>query len=195
MARIPTAQELEYYLQTHDLHRTTPCTLKENRFKIKNPEEPGKELYCWKGIIRQQPDCVVGSVCDTYSYTNARTRFCLTWGCSPHLYVANEGTEDSGLTVMNERGGTVVYNSKKECEGAFISKFQCFISGIRQSLDFALDPANKKQILVKMTIWFGILIAGIIAYKLASQKYPTQINNLKMMTGNIHAKGVSRRRP
>lgn len=193
MARIPTREEIEFYLQTHDLYRTTPCTLKENRSKIKNPEEPGKDLYCWKGIIRQQPDCVVGSVCDPYSYTNARTRFCLTWGCSPHLYVANEGTEDSGLTVLNERGGTVVYNSKKECEGAFISKINCFISGLRQSLDFALDPNNKKQLLIKLTIWFGLLIAGIIAYRIALAKYPQKMGRLKDFTGNIRAKGISRR--
>jgi hypothetical protein len=110
------------------------------------------------------------------------------------LYVANEGTEDSGLSVINERGGTVVYNSKKECEGAFINKIQCFISGVRQSLDYALDPANKKDLLIRLTITFGLLIAGIIAWKVSSKRYPRQFNKAKALTGNIYAPGIKRRR-
>lgn len=198
MAKIPTRAELDYYLQTHDLSTANPCTLKENRFKTPNPEEPGSELYCWRGIIHThkdgKPDCVIGSVCDPYSFTNARTRFCLTWGCDPHLYVANEGTADAGVTVINERGGTVVYTPKKECEGAFVNKFSCIMKGFRQSLDFALDPANKKQLLVRMSMAFALLIVLLIVWRVSSKQYPRQYHSFQRLTGNVRFKGVKRKR-
>ena len=164
------ASAIDYYLQTHDLYTTDACTLKDNRFKINNfvdPEDNNKvkNLYCWKGIIYQQPECVIGTVCDPYSYTNARTRFCLTWGCEAHKLVSNEGTEDAGLDVVNGRGGIVVYNQKDKCQGAMVNKLKCILDGMHQSVDNALDPEHKTRSVLTMVIALVVLIVGAVIFR------------------------------
>ena len=165
-ANLPTPKELEYYLYTHDIQQgISPCDLAENRYKIDNfdDQESGKhydQIYCWKGILYKKPGCTIGTVCDPNSYAGARTRFCLTWGCpQAHLYVGDA----TGEPIVNERGGVVVFNQKDKCKGAFINQFNCFIGGIRQSLDNALDPANRKELLLRMSVLAIFFIIGMIA--------------------------------
>src|ERR1700716_4209783 len=108
--------DIQNYLTTFDLSQTSGCELKENRFSIPNVRDAntGKtySLYCWKGRITftdaSKQECDIGSICDVYSYANARTRFCLQWGCQPNLYVSNQGTTDAGNAVVNDRGGVIV---------------------------------------------------------------------------------------
>ena len=165
MRDLPDPESLEYKLYTHDIGKISPCDLKENRYTMENfydteDKKTYSQIYCWKGIIRKNPDCVVGTVCDPYSFTNARTRFCLTWNCpDPHLYVADL----SGEAVVNERGGVVVFNPKDKCKGGFLSQINCFVSGMRQSLDHVLDPANRKQLLIQVAIISVMVTIGLIA--------------------------------
>lgn len=163
--KLPTKEELEYYLYTHDIQQNvSPCTLKENRYSIDNfydkeDDKTYKEIYCWKGIIHQRPECTIGTVCDPNSYAGARSRFCLTWGCpEAFLYVGDA----AGQAIVNERGGVVVFNQKEKCEGAFINKMNCFIGGIRQSMDNLLDPANRKELMLKMSILTVVFIVAMI---------------------------------
>ena len=164
--KLPTKEELEYYLYTHDIQQNVkPCTIHENRYKIddfydKEDDKRYKQIYCWKGIIHNKPECTIGSVCDPNSYVGARTRFCLTWGCpQPNLYVGDA----TGESIVNERGGIVVFNHKEKCKGAFINQAQCFIGGIRQSMDHLLDPANRKELMIKVSILSVVFIISMIA--------------------------------
>lgn len=165
LADLPDPKSLEYRLHTHDIGRQSgPCNIHENRYTIddfydKEDNKTYKQIYCWKGIIKSTPDCTIGTVCDPHSYTNARTRFCLTWGCKdPHLYVADL----SGEPVVNERGGVVVFNQKEKCAGGFLNQVNCFIGGMRQSLDHVLDPANRRQLLIQMATISMIVTIGLI---------------------------------
>ena len=162
---LPDPESLEYRLYTHDIGKPVgPCDLEENRYTMDNffDEEENKlykQIYCWKGIIRKNPDCVIGTVCDPHSFTNARTRFCLTWNCpEPNLYVADLSGED----VMNERGGVVVFNQKDKCAGGFLNQVNCFIGGMRQSFDHILDPANRKQLMIQMTVLAILVTVSLI---------------------------------
>lgn len=162
--------DLRHYLYTHDLSTASPkqCTLTENRFKTPFVDPAsGKttDLYCWKGRIRTEPDCVIGSVCDPFSYTNARSSFCRTWGCQPDLFVSNEGTADAGLPVVNQRGGVVVYTPKAQCEGGIAKQFNCMLSGIRQSFANAFDPKNRSRLLMSMMLLSAFVITGVILFR------------------------------
>ena len=161
---LPDPGSLRYKMYTHDIGSPSSCDIKENRYKLDNfydaeEDKTYKQIYCWKGIIRQNPDCKVGTVCDPHSYSGARTRFCLTWGCSdPHLYVA----DDSGDPIVNERGGIIVYTKKEDCVGGFLNQGNCFVSGIRQSLDHILDPENRRALITQMVILSVIVAVSLI---------------------------------
>lgn len=161
--------DLRHYLYTHDLYTTSParCTLTENRFKTPFTEPNGKQssLYCWKGRIRTEPDCAIGSVCDVFSYTNARSSFCRTWGCQPDLFVSNAGTIDAGTPVVNQRGGVVVYTPKKECEGGIAKQFNCMLSGIRQSFTNAFDPKNRGTLMKSVILLSVFVVVGVIVFR------------------------------
>lgn len=165
---------INYYLLTHDLYTTSSnlCTLKENRFRTPYKDANGQtaSLYCWRGRIQTTPDCVIGSVCDPYSYTNARSSFCRTWGCQPNLYVSNEGTLDAGTPVINQRGGLVVYTPKTECEGGIARQFNCMLSGVRQSFANAVDPKNRKKLMMSVITLSAALVVGIILLRRYRQK-------------------------
>jgi hypothetical protein len=166
-AELPTEEELDYYLYTHNIEQVPTCGLEENRYTLdefydKEDDKVYDRIYCWKGIIKQKfgSDCTVGSVCDPNSYVGARTRFCLTWGCpDPHLYVGDA----TGESIVNERGGITVFNPKANCEGAFINKMNCFIAGIRQSFDHMLSPENRKAFIMQMTFLTIMFIVSMIA--------------------------------
>lgn len=148
---LPDPDSIRYKITTHDIGKLNVCDLEENRYSIKDfydtdEDKAYEQIYCWKGIIKQNPDCVVGTVCDPNSYSGARTRFCLTWGCSPFKYVA----DDNGQPVMNERGGIIVYVKKQECSGGFVNQLNCFVNGIRQSADYILDPENRRSLIIQM---------------------------------------------
>lgn len=113
----------ESLLTVHNIHEveSSQCTLKDNRFK-----DPQSGYYCWKGIIFQQPNCIMGEVCDPVSFLRARDRFCVTFGgsmdprkpgdttCIPGRFVPNL---DPSSPVVNERGGVVTYQPQAECKG------------------------------------------------------------------------------
>ena len=149
---LPDPGSLRYRMYTHDINSN--CNINENRYKIDNfhDTEENKDyasIYCWKGIIRKNPDCKVGSVCDPNSYAGARSRFCLTWGCpDPMLYVA----DDKGQPIVNERGGIIVYNKKEDCRGSLVNQIKCVTGGLRQSANHLLDPNNRKQMLMQVII-------------------------------------------
>jgi hypothetical protein len=161
---LPDPETLEYRLYTHDVGKISPCDINENRYTLDNfydkeDDKLYKQIYCWKGIIKKTPDCTIGTVCDPHSYTNARTRFCLSWGCKdPHLFVADL----SGEAVVNERGGVIVFNQKEKCVGGFLNQVNCFVGGMRQSLDHILDPANRKQLLIQTVILSVVVTISLI---------------------------------
>lgn len=183
---LPTKEEIDYYLYTHDIEQNvSPCDLDENRYSIDNfyDKEAGKtykEIYCWKGIIHKKPNCMIGTVCDPNSYAGARTRFCLTWDCpQPHLYVGDK----TGEPIVNERGGVVVFNLPSKCEGAFINKINCFIGGIRQSFDHMLDPANRKQLMIQMSVLAVVfIISMIVLLRMRKSKNPDIVRIRKAFT-------------
>ncbi len=160
---LPKPGSLKYKLYTHDIGKINVCDIDENRYRIENfydseEDKTYPQIYCWKGIISGYPnaDCKIGTVCDPYSFSGARTRFCLTWGChDPYLYVA----DDKGDVVVNERGGIVVFNKKEDCSGGLFNQGKCFVSGIRQSADHLLDPLNRRQLMIQM---ITVSIVGII---------------------------------
>lgn len=160
---LPDPGSLRYKMYTHDIGSPSSCSINENRYKLEDfydteEDKTYKQIYCWKGIIRQNPDCKIGTVCDPHSYSGARTRFCLTWGCDPHLYVA----DDSGDPIVNERGGIIVYTKKEECAGSLINQSKCFVSGIRQSMDHILDPENRRALITQMAIISVIVTISLI---------------------------------
>src|SRR5215212_2446909 len=148
----------EDYLKTHDIGIVKNCDISENRLKIKIA---GKDLYCWRGLIKQQPNCVSGTQCDPYSYTNARARFCLTWGgCEPFKFVGNPKNEQS--PVLNRRGGIVTYNPMEDC-GTGTGFFNCLKDGVGQSLDNAASQPQKT--LMGVAVGIGALLVGTILVK------------------------------
>jgi hypothetical protein len=163
-------QLLQYYTQLHDIYTVPagqPCTLSENRVKIDDvdPSTGGKQsVYCWKGIIYQKPQCEIGTICSPYSYSTARSAFCSIFKtCDPTVYVSNEGTQDAGIPVKNERGGIIVYNPKNSCGGGITGWLNCVLSSVRQSADNLLDPANKMHLILTAVVAFGALF-GIAYY-------------------------------
>jgi len=161
---LPDPGSLRYKLSTHDIGRLEVCDIDENRYRIENfyDEEEDKtypQIYCWKGIISQNPDCKIGTVCDPYSFSGARTRFCLTWGgCDPFLYVA----DDKGQPIVNERGGIIVYTKKEDCVGGVMNQGKCFVNGLRQSADHILDPQNRRSLIIQMVTLSAIVTVSLI---------------------------------
>lgn len=161
---LPDPNSLRWKMYTHDIGTLNVCDIHENRYKIPDfydaeEDKTYDQIYCWKGIISQNPDCRIGTVCDPHSYSGARTRFCLTWGCpDPHLYVA----DDKGERIVNDRGGIIVFNQKEECKGGFINQLKCVTSGLRQSADNILDPENRRALITQMVIIAAIMVAFII---------------------------------
>ena len=164
-----------HYLLTHDLYTTSPqlCTLTENRFRQTFTDSSGKQtpLFCWKGRIQTDPDCVIGTTCSPYSYTEARSQFCKTWGCTPNLYVSNAGTVDANIPVTNQRGGIVVYNNKEKCKGGFASQLNCLMDGFRQSVANIMDPRYRGRFLIGMTAMIIFAIVAAVAYRNYRKKY------------------------
>jgi hypothetical protein len=183
--KLPDPGSLKYKMFTHDIGTLNVCDLEENRYKIENfsDVEEGKvypQIYCWKGIISKNPDCKIGTVCDPYSFSGARTRFCLTWGgCEPHLYVA----DDKGQPIVNERGGIIVYTKKADCEGGIINQAKCFVNGIRQSADYILDPENRRSLIIQMVTLSAIVTIGlIIILRVRGSKNKKIVKIRKMVT-------------
>lgn len=166
------------YLQPFNMYApaTQNCTdlIHENRFNLNfTNTSTGKQdkFYCWQGIIAQQPQCVIGSVCSQYSYTEARTAFCQTWGREPggcagnqaDLYVPNEGTADANVPVVNERGGIIAYNPAGSCQGTTtVGGLQCMVNSLRQSFAHVLDPKNEKNLIIAGIVGFAFLL--IVAF-------------------------------
>ena len=138
----------------HNIQTLYQCDLEENRFRDENG------LYCWRGITQKRPDCVVADTCSPYSYTDARTAFCVQFGCDPTLAVANpEGLQSP---VDNRRGGIVVFVDPKRCEG-FVDTAGCFLDGVVQSFDKLAAPARQDETLMSFAI-LTVLGIGITLY-------------------------------
>ena len=162
-SELPSPGSLRYKMYTHDISTASICDLDENRYKIDNfydaeEQKTLDQIYCWKGILRKNPDCKIGTVCDPHSFSGARTRFCLTWGCDPFEYVA----DDKGQPIDNERGGIIVYNNKQDCKGSLINQLKCLTGGLRQSADHILDPENRRSLIIQIVTLAAIVTIGLI---------------------------------
>lgn len=173
------------YLNPFDLYSPSGDCLsqvKENRFNLNftNSNDGSKEtLYCWKSIAAQQPKCVVGSICSQYSYTEARTAFCLAFGGEIGGCGSNELANQyvPGINpnepVLNERGGIIAYNPAGSCSNqAVIGQLQCFVNSARQSAANVLNPSNYKNLIytaITLSVFIGILVL-LIHYKLIKLK-------------------------
>ena len=139
----------------HNLQTNAECTLKENRYRDENG------LYCWRGITQKRPDCVIADTCSPYSYTDARTAFCVQFNCpNPNLFVANpEGLQSP---VENRRGGIVVFVDPQRCEGA-VDTAGCFLDGITQSFDKLANPQRSDDTMMSFAI-MTVLAVGFTLY-------------------------------
>lgn len=157
----------------------------DNRFNINFTfTDTGKQetFYCWQGVVATEPNCVIGSVCSQYSFTEARTAFCDAFGAEPggcgsnalaNVYVPNINPNQP---VTNERGGIIAANAPGACSGqAIIGQLQCMVNSVRQSAANVLDPHNYKNLIytgATLTV-FIIIMVIIIHYKLIKLKKGT----------------------
>ena len=136
----------------------------DNRFR-----DPATQYFCWRGITEIKPTTGTGMIlaeaCDPVSYTEARTRFCITFGCKDKFrYVSPPAGEPT--IVKNKRGGITVYNHIEECTGGagFLS---CFTGGVKESIAQVLIPENKTKNIVSLG---GLIVALFIIAVLVKKK-------------------------
>ena len=136
----------------------------DNRFK-----DTATQYYCWRGITEIKPTSGTGMIlaeaCDPISYTDARTRFCLTFGCpDPFRYV--RPPEGDATVVKNKRGGITVYNHKEECTGG-AGFLKCLAGGVKESMSQVVLPENKTRNIVSLG---GLLVALMVIAVLVKKK-------------------------
>jgi len=154
--------ELVNLLKAHNMGILSgKCDPGENRFK-----DPKFGLYCWRGIARRKEEleagksCIIAEACSPQSFSDARTRFCLTFGCpDPFRYTDNTlpGEVEQGA-VANRRGGVLVFNNKEKCTG-LAGVLGCVGDGVKQSIDnVASNTESHKNLLIS--------VGGLIAIAL-----------------------------
>lgn len=158
-------------LAAHDLAIIGDCTITDNRFM-------DGDLYCWYGVVKQstgdEKGCITAKTCSPVSFTDARDRFCLTFGCKPGEYVANFDQSP----VPNRRGGTAMDTVPAYCHGAQ-GYIRCLGLGFKRSTATALAPQNRSKTMLSMGLFLGF---GLFA-ALAIRKYRPQIKSLKKNFG------------
>lgn len=170
LVEIPYEEQLLY---AHNFH-TVPKDTKfgDNRFR-----DDTTGYFCWRGITEikdaANPNAwVLAEQCDPASYTAARTRFCLTFGClQPFRYSPfkpGDVPEGQGQEVPNRRGGIIVSNNVEECSKTGASFINCLMSGTKESIGHAVAPEHTTQNAIAIG---GFLLASfVLAYLIRKNK-------------------------
>lgn len=127
----PQSEQNQALETVHGLFRTDKFDPHFNNLSI----DPESGYYCWTGYITQEPDIIMGTACSPTSYTDARSRFLLTfpefWNQSqvtnPFKPVINPG----GTLQPNDRGGVIIEQAVDCSSKTF---FQCLTTSAKESL-------------------------------------------------------------
>lgn len=159
--------EIEYEDQILYAHNFTQVAedydFGDNRFR-----DPYTNYFCWRGITELKPTTGTGKIlaetCDPASYTAARTRFCLTFGClQPFRYAGFKPGEEANGEVPNRRGGIIVANNIEECSigGTNIGFLSCLTNGVKESVSHSLQPDHKYKVVlsgIALALFFLVLV-------------------------------------
>jgi hypothetical protein len=156
----------EQLLYAHNFHFVPKDSdFGDNRFR-----DDITKYFCWRGITEivypgHEGEWLLAEQCDPASYTAARTRFCLTFGClQPFRYSPfKPGEENEGDEVPNRRGGIIVANNIEECAkgGAGTGLIKCVTTGLKESISHSLEPDHKSKIIlsgIALAITFLVLV-------------------------------------
>jgi hypothetical protein len=170
LANIPYEEQLLY---AHNFQFVP----KDSKFGDNRFRDPTSGFYCWKGITEivypgHEGEWMLAEQCDPASYTAARTRFCLTFGClQPYRYAGFLPGDNPGMEVPNRRGGIVVANNVEECSKQGIAGFaKCLGDGVKESIGNTLAPENKMKLITSMGALVVTFLVVVAIYKRRKKK-------------------------
>lgn len=160
MSSESTAPASENPLYIHNIQYGNCNIMGDNRFRDPNG------LYCWRSRIQSEPECIVGEICSPLSYSDARSRFCYTFGgsadprkpgdttCVPNQYVGPLPGEDP--FTGNIRGGIVTYEDM--CKG-ISGRLRCLGKGLSQSIHHQTPGQTLTHVMLALG---GLLVVALI---------------------------------
>ena len=161
---------LQRYLTAHSVQKIGGNCVQQLKATGNTFKEPSTGLYCWRGIVRQRPSCTIAETCSPISFTDARTRFCLTFQrysgkkqalCKPSEFVV----DPTDPSPPNRRGGILVRQDIEKCKGA-AGFLTCALEGGKQSLgDLKSDPSRRNKALMSVGAVLVALFGLAVLYR------------------------------